>query len=56
MLSGTPAYTVFPYRQGRVITFYNNPVFRAYWWGTNKMVANALFFNKAMRFGASREQ
>ena len=55
-LAGSPVFSVFPYRQGRVIAFYNNPDFRGYWWGTNKFLANALFFNRAIRFSTSREQ
>jgi hypothetical protein len=30
--------------QGRVIMFSDNPNFRAYWYGTNKLFLNALFF------------
>lgn len=30
--------------QGRVILFSDNPNFRAYWYGTNKLFLNALFF------------
>jgi hypothetical protein len=55
-IAGTPAYAVFPLRQGRVFAFYNNPDFRSYWWGTNKILANSIFFNKAIRFSSSREQ
>jgi hypothetical protein len=29
---------------GRVILFTDNPNFRAYWYGTNKLFLNALFF------------
>lgn len=54
-LANTPASTVYPYRQGRVIAMYNNPVFRAYWRGSNKFLANAVFFSKVVRFGAARE-
>lgn len=49
-IANTPVSSVFPYRQGRVIAFYNNPLFRAYWRGLNKYVANAIFFSKAVRF------
>lgn len=54
-LANTPASTVYPYRQGRVIAMYNNPVFRAYWRGSNKFLANAVFFSKVVRFTAARE-
>lgn len=49
-LANTPASVVFPIRQGRVIAMYNNPVFRAYWRGSNRFLANAVFFGKAVRF------
>jgi hypothetical protein len=55
-IAGTPVCGVFPYRQGRVIASYNNPAFRGYWRGANRMLANAVFFSKAIRFSASREQ
>jgi len=34
--------------QGRVIAMVDNPNFRAFWWGTNKLFANALFFGGIM--------
>ncbi|MDF1558945.1 MAG: M14 family zinc carboxypeptidase [Bacteroidales bacterium] len=55
-LAGSPVYSAFPFRQGRVVVFYNNPNFRGYWWGTNKFLANAIFFSKAIRFSSSRIQ
>ncbi len=30
--------------RGRTICFADNPNFRAFWWGTNKLFANAIFF------------
>jgi len=51
-LSGTPAFGVFPYRQGRVIALYNNLNFRGYWWGTNRILANSIFFADVIRFSA----
>lgn len=53
--ANTPAFSVFQLRQGRVIAFYNNPVFRAYWRGTNRFLANAVFFGKAIRFSQAGE-
>ncbi|HEX2977224.1 MAG TPA: M14 family zinc carboxypeptidase [Bacteroidales bacterium] len=55
-IAGTPVCGAFQYRQGRVIAFYNNPVFRGYWRGSNKMLANAIFFSKAIKFSAGGEQ
>ncbi|MDX1477605.1 MAG: M14 family metallopeptidase [Saprospiraceae bacterium] len=36
---------------GRVICFADNPSFRAYWWGTQKLVANAVFFGSSISGG-----
>jgi hypothetical protein len=33
---------------GRVIAFTDNTNFRAFWYGTNKLLANALFFGQSM--------
>lgn len=35
---------VSPLGRGRVISFVDNPNFRGFWYGTNKMMLNALFF------------
>jgi hypothetical protein len=53
---GTPSLGVFPLQQGRVVLLYNNPVFRGYWRGSNRFLANAIFFSRAVKFSASREQ
>jgi hypothetical protein len=55
-IAGTPAFGIFPLQQGRVVALYNNPVFRGYWRGSNRFLANAIFFGKAVKFSASREQ
>jgi hypothetical protein len=55
-IAGTPICSVFQLRQGRVIASYNNPVFRGYWRGSNRFLANAIFFGKAIRFSAGGEQ
>ena len=34
--------------RGRIISFANNPNFRAFWFGTNKLFANSLFFGPIM--------
>jgi hypothetical protein len=54
-IASTPVAAVFPSRQGRVVAFYNNPVFRAYWRGLNRYLANAVFLSKAVRFSAGGE-
>lgn len=54
-LASTPVCSVFPISQGRIIATYNNPVFRAYWRGSNRFIANAIFFGKTIRFSSGRE-
>ena len=43
-LKGTAAITVSGVGRGRVISMVDNPNFRAFWYGTNKLFANAIFF------------
>lgn len=47
-----PAATVSAVGRGRVITFSDNPNFRAFWYGTNKIFMNALFFGRSISGGA----
>ncbi|HEX2970271.1 MAG TPA: M14 family zinc carboxypeptidase [Bacteroidales bacterium] len=54
-IEGTPVAAIFPSKQGRIIAFYNNPVFRGYWRGLNRYLANAVFFSKAVKFSAGGE-
>ncbi len=44
MIKGSPATIVATYGQGKVIGFTDNPNFRAIWYGTNKLLMNAIFF------------
>ncbi len=39
---------------GRVIGFADNPNFRAFWFGTNKLFANAIFFGQIINAGTAR--
>ncbi|MCH8487293.1 MAG: zinc carboxypeptidase [Candidatus Cyclonatronum sp.] len=43
-LPGTASLMVSGSGQGRVVMFADNPNFRAFWFGTNKLFANSLFF------------
>ena len=45
-LAGTPALIAERSGDGAVILFADNPNFRGYWYGTNKLFLNALFFSK----------
>ncbi|PKD42711.1 M14 family metallopeptidase [Rhodohalobacter barkolensis] len=44
LIKNTASIMVGSYGSGRVIGFVDNPNFRAFWFGTNKLFANALFF------------
>jgi len=46
-IAGTPAVIAERKGRGAVVLFADNPNFRAYWYGTNKLFLNALFFAKA---------
>ena len=48
----SPAVTVSNVGRGKVITLVDNPNFRAFWYGTNKIFMNALFFGDAISRGA----
>jgi hypothetical protein len=45
-LAGTPALIAERSGKGSVILFADNPNFRGYWYGTNKLFLNALFFSR----------
>ncbi len=45
-LAGTPALIAQRSGNGSIILFADNPNFRGYWYGTNKLFLNALFFSK----------
>ena len=48
-LANTAAVQVDKVGKGTVITFTNNPNFRAFWYGTNRMFLNAIFFGREVR-------
>jgi hypothetical protein len=43
-----------PIGQGRVIGFTENLTFRAFWFGSNRMLMNAIFFGHTLNAGAAR--
>jgi hypothetical protein len=45
-ISGTPYASVNMAGRGRIISFYDNPNFRAIWFGTTKIFMNAIFFGQ----------
>jgi hypothetical protein len=53
-LKNSPAIVVNTLGQGRVILMTDNPNFRAFWWGTNKLFLNTLFFGNIIDPAAGR--
>jgi len=50
---GTPAIIVSRIGKGRVISLSDNPNFRAFWYGTNKLFLNSIFFGHIIDSGAT---
>ena len=48
------AVNVSAYGNGKIISFADNPNFRAFWYGTNKIFANSLFFGQIIDPGSAR--
>ena len=48
-IKGSSSVVISSPGRGNVITFVDNPNFRAFWYGTNKLFMNALFFGSIMR-------
>ena len=48
LLKGVVPFQVQPLGKGRVIAFTDNTNFRAFWYGTNKLLMNAIFFGEMM--------
>lgn len=47
-IKGTAAIVVSRVGSGKVIAMTDNPNFRAFWYGTNKLFANAIFFGQTI--------
>ncbi len=47
-LSGSAAAVVCGQGRGKIIALTDNPCFRAFWYGTNKLLANAIFFGQTI--------
>jgi len=43
-LLGAPSVIISSRGQGRIISFFDNPNFRGFWYGTNRLYMNAIFF------------
>lgn len=53
LMDGTASIIVGSHGSGRVISFADNPAFRAFWFGTNKLLMNAVFFGDTISGAAS---
>jgi hypothetical protein len=47
-LAGTVPFKVSRLKSGKVVAFTDNTNFRAFWYGTNKLMMNAIFFRKQL--------
>ena len=47
-LAGTVPFKVSRLKNGKVVAFTDNTNFRAFWYGTNKLMMNAIFFRKQL--------
>lgn len=52
-LPGTAGIIVSGYGSGKIISFVDNPNFRAFWYGTNKLFMNAVFFGQTISGGSA---
>ena len=48
LMKGSVPFQVKKVGKGRVIVFTDNTNFRAFWYGTNKLLMNAIFFGEMM--------
>lgn len=53
-LKNTSASGIYNYGQGKIIGFTDNLNFRAFWYGTNKVFMNAIFFGRDLNRSSSR--
>ena len=52
-LRGTASVMVHRFGSGRVISYVDNPLFRAFWFGTNRLFVNGVFFGDTIRSGTA---
>ena len=53
-IKGTSTVRVSALGRGRVVSLVDNPNFRAFWYGTNKLMMNAIFFARVVNAAAAR--
>ncbi len=54
LLQNSAAVAVHTLGRGRIISMVDNPNFRAFWYGTNKLFFNALFFGDSVSASSVR--
>jgi hypothetical protein len=45
LLKGAPAIHLFKYGRGCIVSMADNPNFRSFWYGTNRLLINSVFFS-----------
>jgi len=53
-LKGTSTIRVNGLGNGRIVSLVDNPNFRAFWYGTNKLMMNAIFFGRIVSSSSAR--
>ena len=53
-IPNTPAVGLSAFGKGLIISMTDNPNFRGYWYGTNRLFLNALFFGGIIELGSAR--
>ncbi|MEP5364268.1 MAG: M14 family metallopeptidase [Reichenbachiella sp.] len=54
LIPDSPSIGLSAYGKGMIIAFNDNPNFRAYWYGTQRLFLNALFFGGIIEAGSAR--
>ena len=54
LIDNSAAVVVSAVGQGMIISFTDDPNFRAFWYGTNKLFLNSIFFGRVINRGSAR--
>lgn len=54
LLKNTASVSVSTFGQGKIVAFADNPNFRAFWYGTNKLFLNSIFFTPIISKSSTR--
>jgi hypothetical protein len=52
----SPAIIAQTFGQGKIVSISDNPNFRAFWYGTNKLFLNSLFFSSGISAGRFEDE